>query len=107
MGDPGTGNERVTIAVLGEKLDNVSEQISDISTHYQADSRQIALNTHRISSLELRQLPCVMHADVVKTITDLRLDVARISIQSGMAGGMGAGTVGVVAYVIGKLLKIW
>jgi hypothetical protein len=44
---------------------------------------------------------------VVKKIDDLRLDVARISVQSGVAGGMGAGGVGVVVFVVGKLLKIW
>ena len=106
MGDP-AGNERVTVAILGEKLDNVSEKIDDLCAHYRVDSQQIAIHTHRITSLELRQLPCVLHNDVVKKIDDLRLDVARISVQSGVAGGMGAGGVGVVVFVVGKLLKIW
>jgi hypothetical protein len=106
MGDP-AGNERVTVAILGEKLDNVSDKIDDLCTHYRVESQQMAVNTQRIASLESRQLPCVMHNDVVKTITDLRLDMARISIQSGMAGGAGAGGVGVAVFVIGKLLKIW
>jgi len=106
MGEPAS-NERVTIAVLGEKLDNVSDKIDDLCTHYEVDSRQNSINTHRITSLELRQLPCVLHNDVVKKIDDLRLDVARISVQSGVAGGMGAGGVGVVVFVVGKLLKIW
>jgi hypothetical protein len=106
MGDP-AGNERVTVAILGEKLDNVSDKIDDLCQHYEVDSRQISINTHRITALELRQLPCVLHNDVVKKIDDLRLDVARISVQSGVAGGMGAGGIGVVVFVVGKLLKIW
>jgi hypothetical protein len=106
MGEPAS-NERVTVAILGEKLDNVSEKIDDLCQHYEVDSRQISINTHRITSLELRQLPCVLHNDVVKKIDDLRLDVARISVQSGVAVGMGAGGIGVVVFVVGKLLKIW
>jgi hypothetical protein len=44
---------------------------------------------------------------MVRALDAVRMDVARISVQSGVAGGMGAGGVGVVVYVIGKLLKIW
>jgi hypothetical protein len=106
MGEPAS-NERVTVAILGEKLDNVSDKIDDLCQAYQVDSRQMVVNTSRIASLELRQMPCVLHSDVVKKIDDLRLDVARVSVQSGVAGGMGAGGVGVAVYVVGKLLKIW
>jgi hypothetical protein len=106
MGEPAS-NERVTVAILGEKLDNVSDKIDDLCQAYQVDSRQMVVNTSRITSLELRQMPCVLHNDVVKKIDDLRLDVARISWQSGVGGGMGAGGLGVVVYVVGKLLKIW
>ena len=106
MGDPAS-NERVTMAVLSSQLIDVSKQIDNLCKQYDVDSRQNAINTHRITSLELRQLPCILHNDVVKKIDDLRLDVARISVQSGVAGGMGAGGVGVVVFVVGKLLKIW
>ena len=107
MGDPGSSNERVTVAILGEKLDNVSDKIDDLCTHYRVDSQQMAVNTSRIASLESRQLPCVLHGDMVRALDAVRMDVARISVQSGVAGGMGAGGVGVVVYVLGKLLKIW
>jgi hypothetical protein len=101
------GNGRV-IAVLGEKLDNVSEKIDDLCKHYEVDSRQISINTHRIAMLEsLSARPtihCLAHDKMTDDVVNLRLDMARMAVQGGLTGG-GVVTVGAgILLAVGKAL---
>jgi len=101
------GNGRV-IAVLGEKLDNVSEKIDDLCKHYEVDSRQVSINTHRLNTLEgLSTRPtihCMAHDKLMDDVVNLRLDMARMAVQGGLTGG-GVVTVGAgILLAVGKAL---
>jgi hypothetical protein len=101
------GNGRV-IAVLGEKLDNVSEKIDELCRHYEVDSRQIAINTQRLSTLEVLAtrptIHCLAHDKLADDVVNLRLDMARMAVQGGLAGG-GVVTVGAgILLAVGKAL---
>jgi hypothetical protein len=107
MGDP-AGNERVTVAILGEKLDNVSDKIDDLCQHYEVDSRQISINTHRITSLELRPpMTCPRHDDLVKEIQKIQIDVAKMGVTSGASGGIIVSVVAGVVFGVGKAAGWW
>jgi hypothetical protein len=97
------GNGRV-IAVLGEKLDNMSKLIDDLCKHYEVDSRQISINTHRLVMLEnLSARPtvhCLAHDKLTEDVVNLRLDMARMAVQGGLTGG------GVVSVAAGILLAL-
>ena len=104
------GNGKV-IAVLGEKLDNVSDKIDDLCKHYEVDSRQISINTHRLTMLEgLSTRPtihCLAHDKIVDDVVNLRLDMARMAFKSGATSGsivaVGSGIIVAVAKALGWL----
>lgn len=108
MADPGTGNERVTIAVLGQKLDSVSDKIDDLCQHYEVDSRQMAVNTQRITWLELRPpMTCPKHDEMVKEIQKIQIDVAKMGVTSGASGGLTVSVIAGVVFGVGKLAGWW
>jgi hypothetical protein len=107
MGQELEGNGRV-IAVLGEKLDNMAEKIDDLCKHYEVDSRQISINTHRIAMLEgLSTRPtihCMAHDKLTNDVVNLRLDMARMAVHGGLTGG-GVVTAGAaILLALGKAL---
>jgi hypothetical protein len=107
MGEPAS-NERVTVAVLGEKLDNVSDKIDDLCTHYEVDSRQNSINTHRITSLELRQPTiCPRHDDLVKEIQKIQIHVAKMGVTSGASGGVVVSVIAGIVFGVGKAAGWW
>ena len=99
--DPDSGR---VIAVLGEKIDNLSKQVHDLVKLYQLDHTQIIVNTQRLNTLEvLASKPpfhCPDHNRLVDDVVNLRLEMARAAGVGGIAGG------GVVAVVSGVLLVV-
>jgi hypothetical protein len=108
MGDP-AGNERVTMAVLSSQLLDVSKQIDNLCKQYGVDHDKITVNTGRISTLEIiasRPPPlCLAHDNVIRDVVNLRLDVAKLGVTSGMAGGGVVSAVGLGLFGLFKLLK--
>ena len=101
-------NDKV-VAVLGEKLDNVSDKIDDLCRQYHVDHDRLTVNTARITSLEsLASRPspiCLAHDGVIRDVIQLRVDVAKLGVTSGMAGGGVVSAVGLGLFGLFKLLK--
>ena len=102
------GSEQVTMAVLSSQMGDVSDKIDNLCTQYGVDHDKITVNTGRIGTLEViasRPAPvCQAHNGVLRDIVDLRLDVAKLGVTSGMAGGGVVSAVGLVLFGLFKLL---
>lgn len=107
MGDP-AGNERVTLAILSSQLGDVSRKIDDLCKQYGVDHDKITVNQGRISTLEIIASrpapPCLAHDGVIRDVVNLRLDVAKLGVTSGMAGGGVVSAVGLGLFGLFKLL---
>jgi hypothetical protein len=107
MSDP-AGNERVTMAVLSSQLLDVSKQIDNLCKQYDVDHDKITVNAGRVGTLEALALRppglCPAHDNVLRDIVDLRLDVAKLGVTSGMAGGGVVSAVGLGLFGLFKLL---
>jgi len=104
-------NGGITLAVLGTKLDTLSEQIEPLCAEYHVDHDQIVVNTSHIASLETAitrpPMQCPRHDTLADQVTSLRLDMARISVTGGFTGGSLVAAVAGIVYGIGKAADWW
>ena len=104
MGDADMANGRITLAVLGNKVDTPSDKIADLCKEYDVDHDRLTANTGRITTLEtIAARPpglCPAHDGVIRDVVQLRLDVAKLGVTSGMAGG------GVVSVLVGIIFGV-
>lgn len=104
-------NGRITLAVLGIKVDNLGDIIEKLCQEYNVDHERVTINTQRLATLEVlaARTPqlCPMHNTTVADITDLKVKIAQMGAVSGMAGGGAVGVVGMVLFAIGRLMKWW
>jgi len=104
-------NARVALAVLGAKLDTLSEQIETLCAEYHVDHDQIVVNTSHIANLETAitrpPMQCSRHDTLVDQVASLRLDMARISVTGGFTGSSLVAAVAGVVYGVGKAAGWW
>jgi hypothetical protein len=104
-------NGRVTMAVLGEKVDTLGEKIEEMCRQYNVDHERVTINTQRINTLEaIATRPvstCPVHQATIGDITDLKIKIAQMGAVSGMAGGGAVGVMGMILFAIGRLMKWW
>jgi hypothetical protein len=94
------------IAVLGEKIDTLSEQLRELIKCVSTDHTQVVVNTQRLNTLEtLATRPtihCLAHDKLVDDVVNLRLDMARMAVQGGLTGGSMVTVVAGVALAVCK-----
>jgi hypothetical protein len=102
---------RVTNAVLANKLDTVIGQIEALCVTQSRDHDQVTINTGRLTMMENAfskpTILCPQHSTVTQDIVMLRIEMAKMAVGSGVAGGGTVALVAGVVFGVGKAAGWW